>query len=163
MEASKISFFKATEEKIKQSLSLREKKKLRLDKLKKQCPDSGVPLRDFMKIAGYDPSDKKQYKAGMNFIYSLEKSGDVSKVIDDTGKRKQYLYFMNSKVVTTKKSDKEKLSTLKDVKIIDKKLKDINVYLSANDGEYTIDLSLKNTTESYVKKIVSVFLENVND
>ena len=119
MEASRVSFFKQTKEKMNSELSKREKGKLRLEMFMKNCPDSGVEVQEAIKYAGFDPTIKKELKKGYSFIYNNKKLGNIKEIpvnefFDGSSKKIKTLYAPNyGKVKVTKKSDESKKKILK--------------------------------------------------
>lgn len=167
MEASKISFFKKTSDAIKSELSPREKGKLRLERIKKLCPESGATLQEMMKFAGYDPGVPKQYQAGASFINYHRKKGNLIDIpckeyINGTSKNMSPLIAPNFNKVTVKKSVKEqkqqKIKVEKEMptNISGKELDSVTLHVTVGENEY--DFKLSNIKKEIAKSQISQFL-----
>lgn len=165
MEASRVSFFKQTKEKMNSELSKREKGKLRLEMFMKNCPDSGVEVQEAIKYAGFDPTIKKELKKGYNFIYNNKKLGNIKEIpvnefFDGSSKKIKTLYAPNyGKVKVTKKSDEQVKKIDKDVKknIINQdksKFEVINIHVVSNKNEY--DFKLENVEKDKICKLLEM-------
>lgn len=140
MEASKVSFFKKTKDEFQKTLTAREKGKLRLDRIYKTCPDSGVTLQEMMKIAGYDPGIPKQYQAGAAFINYHRKKGNIIEIPNlSSNKKEVYLLGPNTKKVKTTPIKKE-AAKIDFVKQIQKKFDSIDIRIVVDKNEYSFEL-----------------------
>lgn len=166
MEASKISFFKKTSDAIKTELSPREKGKLRLERIKKLCPESGATLQEVMKFAGYDPGVPKQYQAGASFINYHRKKGNLIDIpckqyINGTSKNMSPLIAPNYNKVTVKKHAKEEekqqeIKIKKVTNIFGKELDSVTLHVTVGENEY--DFKLSNIKQEIAKSQISQFL-----
>lgn len=166
MEASKISFFKKTSDAIKTELSPREKGKLRLERIKKLCPESGATLQEVMKFAGYDPGVPKQYQAGASFINYHRKKGNLIDIpckqyINGTSKNMSPLIAPNYNKVTVKKHAKEEekqqeIKIKKVTNIFGKELDSLTLHVTVGENEY--DFKLSNIKQEIAKSQISQFL-----
>ena len=157
MEASRVSFFKQTKEKMNSELSKREKGKLRLEMFMKNCPDSGVEVQEAIKYAGFDPTIKKELKKGYNFIYNNKKLGNIKEIpvnefFDGSSKKIKTLYAPNyGKVKVTKKSkqeNQEKVSkAIESIKDSNPKVDSVDIKVKFKDSEYSFNLSNINKLE----------------
>lgn len=165
MEASRVSFFKQTKEKMNSELSKREKGKLRLEMFMKNCPDSGVEVQEAIKYAGFDPTIKKELKKGYNFIYNNKKLGNIKEIpvnefFDGSSKKIKTLYAPNyGKVKVTKKSDEQEKKTDKDVKKnitnqVKNKFEVIDIHVVSNKNEY--DFKLENVEKDKIYKLLEM-------
>ena len=150
MEASRVSFFKQTREKMNSELSKREKGKLRLEMFMKNCPDSGVEVQEAIKYAGFDPTIKKELKKGYNFIYNNKKLGNIKEIpvnefFDGSSKKIKTLYAPNYGKVTVKKSTKEEkqqeVNVEKATNILGKELDSVTLHVTVGENEYDFKLS----------------------
>lgn len=165
MEASKISFFKKTSDAIKSELSPREKGKLRLERIKKLCPESGATLQEMMRFAGYDPGVPKQYQAGASFINYHRKKGNLIDIpckeyINGTSKNMSPLIAPNFNKVTVKKSTKQEkpqeIKVEKVTNILGKQLDSVTLHVTVGENEY--DFKLSNIKQEIAKSQISQFL-----
>lgn len=165
MEASKISFFKKTSDAIKSELSPREKGKLRLERIKKLCPESGATLQEMMRFAGYDPGVPKQYQAGASFINYHRKKGNLIDIpckeyINGTSKNMSPLIAPNFNKITVKKSAKEEkqqeVKVEKITNILGKQLDSVTLHVTVGENEY--DFKLSNIKQEIAKSQISQFL-----
>ena len=165
MEASKISFFKKTSDAIKSELSPREKGRLRLERIKKLCPESGATLQEMMRFAGYDPGVPKQYQAGASFINYHRKKGNLIDIpckeyINGTSKNMSPLIAPNFNKVTVKKSSKEEkqqeVKVEKVTNILGKELDSVTLHVTVGENEY--DFKLSNIKQEIAKSQISQFL-----
>ena len=165
MEASRVSFFKQTKEKMNSELSKREKGKLRLEMFMKNCPDSGVEVQEAIKYAGFDPTIKKELKKGYNFIYNNKKLGNIKEIpvnefFDGSSKKIKTLYAPNyGKVKVTKKSDEQVKKVDKDVKKnianhVKSKFEVIDIHVVSNKNEY--DFKLENVEKDKIYKLLEM-------
>ena len=165
MEASRVSFFKQTKEKMNSELSKREKGKLRLEMFMKNCPDSGVEVQEAIKYAGFDPTIKKELKKGYNFIYNNKKLGNIKEIpvnefFDGSSKKIKTLYAPNyGKVKVTKKSDEQVNKVDKDVKKnitnqVKSKFEVIDIHVVSNKNEY--DFKLENVEKDKIYKLLEM-------
>lgn len=165
MEASRVSFFKQTKEKMNSELSKREKGKLRLEMFMKNCPDSGVEVQEAIKYAGFDPTIKKELKKGYNFIYNNKKLGNIKEIpvnefFDGSSKKIKTLYAPNyGKVKVTKKADEQEKKTDKDVKKnitnqVKSKFEVIDIHVVSNKNEY--DFKLENVEKDKIYKLLEM-------
>ena len=165
MEASRVSFFKQTREKMNSELSKREKGKLRLEMFMKNCPDSGVEVQEAIKYAGFDPTIKKELKKGYNFIYNNKKLGNIKEIpvnefFDGSSKKIKTLYAPNyGKVKVTKKSDEQINKADEDVKknIINQvksKFEVIDIHVVSNKNEY--NFKLENVEKDKIYKLLEM-------
>ena len=151
MEASKVSFFKKTSDAIKSELSPDEKSKLRLERIKRLCPESGATLQEMMRFAGYDPEIPKQYQAGASFINYHRKNGNLIDIprkeyINGTSKNMSPLIAPNFNKVTIKKSTKEEekqqeINVEKATNILGKELDSVTLHVTVGEDEYDFKLS----------------------
>lgn len=151
MEASRVSFFKQTKEKMNSELSKKEKGRLRLEMFMKNCPDSGVEVQEAIKYAGFDPTIKKELKKGYNFIYNNKKLGNIKEIpvnefFDGSSKKIKTLYAPNyGKVKVTKKSDEEnqeKVSkAIKRFNDLNPKVDSVDIKVKFKDSEYSFNLA----------------------
>ena len=165
MEASRVSFFKQTKEKMNSELSKREKGKLRLEMFMKNCPDSGVEVQEAIKYAGFDPTIKKELKKGYNFIYNNKKLGNIKEIpvnefFDGSSKKIKTLYAPNyGKVKVTNKSDEQIKKADKDVKEnivnqIKSKFEVIDIHVVSNKNEY--NFKLENVEKDKIYKLLEM-------
>ena len=165
MEASRVSFFKQTKEKMNSELSKREKGKLRLEMFMKNCPDSGVEVKEAIKYAGFDPTIKKELKKGYNFIYNNKKLGNIKEIpvnefFDGSSKKIKTLYAPNyGKVKVTKKADEQVKKVDKDVKKnivnqVKSKFEVIDIHVVSNKNEY--DFKLENVEKDKIYKLLEM-------
>lgn len=158
MEASRVSFFKQTKEKMNSELSKREKGKLRLEMFMKNCPDSGIEVQEAIKYAGFDPTIKKELKKGYNFIYNNKKLGNIKEIpvnefFDGSSKKIKTLYAPNyGKVKVTKKAvepvkksdkpvNKDDEKAYKNlVKQIESKFEVVDIHIVSDKNEYNFKL-----------------------
>ncbi len=166
MEASRVSFFKQTKEKMNSELSKKEKGRLRLEMFMKNCPDSGVEVQEAIKYAGFDPTIKKELKKGYNFIYNNKKLGNIKEIpvnefFDGSSKKIKTLYAPNyGKVKVTKKADeKEKqqeINVEKATNILGKELDSVTLHVTVGENEY--DFKLSNIKQETAKLKISQLL-----
>lgn len=156
MEATKVTFFKKTKNSINAGLSPKEKGKLRLERIYKLCPESGAPIQDIMKYAGYDPGIPKQYQAGAAFIKYHRKVGNLIDIptkdyVNGLRGRRSCLIVPNyGKVKVTK------LPKIEEKKeIVQEKKQEIKVKKSSNISNVSIEI--KKGNDSY-----KIFFENVD-
>ena len=165
MEASRVSFFKQTKEKMNSELSKREKGKLRLEMFMKNCPDSGVEVQEAIKYAGFDPTVKKELKKGYNFIYNNKKLGNIKEIpvnefFDGSSKKIKTLYAPNyGKVKVTKKDDEQAKKVDKDVKKnitnqVKSKFEVIDIHVISNKNEY--NFKLENVEKDKIYKLLEM-------
>lgn len=172
MEASRVSFFNKTKEKMNSGLSKKEKGKLRLERFMKNCPDSGVEVQEAMKYAGFDPTIKNELKKGYNFIYNNKKLGNIKEIpvnefFEGNSKKIKTLYAPNyGKVKVTKKAvEPEKKSdepVKKDdekayknlIKNIESKFEVVDIHVISDKNEY--DFKLENIEKYKVYKLLEM-------
>lgn len=165
MEASRVSFFKQTKEKMNSELSKKEKGRLRLEMFMKNCPDSGVEVQEAIKYAGFDPTIKKELKKGYNFIYNNKKLGNIKEIpvnefFDGSSKKIKTLYAPNyGKVKVTKKSDEQVNKVDKDVKKnitnqVKSKFEVIDIHVVSNKNEY--NFKLENVEKDKIYKLLEM-------
>lgn len=165
MEASKVSFFKKTSDAIKSELSPKEKGKLRLERIKRLCPESGATLQEMMRFAGYDPGIPKQYQAGASFINYHRKNGNLIDIprkeyINGTSKNMSPLIAPNPNKITVKKSTKEEkqqeINVEKSTNILGKELDSVTLHVTVGEDEY--DFKLSNINQETAKLKISQLL-----
>lgn len=172
MEASRVSFFKQTKEKMNSGLSKKEKGRLRLERFMKNCPDSGVEVKEAMKYAGFDPTIKKDLKNGYSFIYNNKKLGNIKEIpvnefFEGNSKKIKTLYAPNyGKVKVTKKADEPKKKSDEPVKKddekayknfinqIESKFEVVDIHIVSNKNEY--NFKLENVEKYKVYKLLEM-------
>lgn len=172
MEASRVSFFKQTKEKMNSGLSKKEKGRLRLEMFMKNCPDSGVEVQEAMKYAGFDPTVKNELKKGYNFIYKNKKLGNIREIpvnefFEGNSKKIKTLYAPNyGKVKVTKKAvepTKESDEPVKKddekayknfINQIESKFEVVDIHIVSNKNEY--DFKLENVEKYKVYKLLEM-------
>lgn len=172
MEASRVSFFNKTKEKMNSELSKKEKGRLRLEKFMKSCPDSGVEVQEAMKYAGFDPTVKNELKKGYNFIYKNKKLGNIKEIpvnefFEGNSKKIKTLYAPNyGKVKVTKKADesvkksdelvkKDDEKAYKNlIKQIESKFEVVDIHIVSNKNEY--NFKLENIEKYKVYKLLEM-------
>lgn len=172
MEASRISFFNKTKEKMNSELSKREKGRLRLERFMKSCPDSGVEVQEAMKYAGFDPTIKSELKKGYNFIYKNKKLGNIREIpvnefFDGNSKKIKTLYAPNyGKVKVIKKAvepikesdepvKKDDEKAYKNfINQIESKFEVVDIHIVSNKNEY--DFKLENVEKYKVYKLLEM-------
>lgn len=172
MEASRVSFFKQTKEKMNSGLSKKEKGRLRLERFMKNCPDSGVEVQEAMKYAGFDPSIKSELKKGYCFIYNNKKLGNIKEIpvnefFEGNSKKIKTLYAPNyGKVKVTKKAvepikesdepvKKDDEKAYKNfINQIESKFEVVDIHIISNKNEY--DFKLENVEKYKVYKLLEM-------
>ena len=172
MEASRVSFFNKTKEKMNSELSKKEKGRLRLEKFMKSCPDSGVEVQEAMKYAGFDPTVKNELKKGYNFIYKNKKLGNIKEIpvnefFEGNSKKIKTLYAPNyGKVKVTKKAvepTKESDEPVKKddekayknfINQIESKFEVVDIHIVSNKNEY--NFKLENVEKYKVYKLLEM-------
>lgn len=172
MEASRVSFFKQTKEKMNSGLSKKEKGRLRLERFMKNCPDSGVEVQEAMKYAGFDPTVKNELKKGYNFIYNNKKLGNIKEIpvnefFEGNSKKIKTLYAPNyGKVKVTKKAvepikesdepvKKDDEKAYKNfINQIESKFEVVDIHIVSNKNEY--DFKLENVEKYKVYKLLEM-------
>lgn len=165
MEASQISFFNKTKEKMNSELSKKEKGRLRLERFMKSCPDSGVEVQEAMKYAGFDPTVKNELKKGYNFIYKNKKLGNIREIpvnefFDGNSKKIKTLYAPNyGKVKVTKKADEpvkqaDEKAYKNLIKQIESKFEVVDIHIISNKNEY--DFKLENIEKYKVYRLLEM-------
>lgn len=172
MEASRVSFFNKTKEKMNSELSKKEKGRLRLERFMKNCPDSGVEVQEAMKYAGFDPTIKNELKKGYNFIYKNKKLGNIKEIpvnefFEGNSKKIKTLYAPNyGKVKVTKKANESVKESDEPVKKddekayknfinqIESKFEVVDIHIVSNKNEY--DFKLENVEKYKVYKLLEM-------
>lgn len=172
MEASRVSFFNKTKEKMNSGLSKKEKGRLRLERFMKNCPDSGVEVQEAMKYAGFDPTIKSELKKGYCFIYNNKKLGNIKEIpvnefFEGNSKKIKTLYAPNyGKVKVTKKAveqaEKSEEPVKKDdekayknlIKQIESKFEVVDIHIVSGKNEY--DFKLENIEKYKVYKLLEM-------
>lgn len=172
MEASRVSFFNKTKEKMNSELSKKEKGRLRLERFMKNCPDSGVEVQEAMKYAGFDPTVKNELKKGYNFIYKNKKLGNIKEIpvnefFEGNSKKIKTLYAPNyGKVKVTKKANESVKESDEPVKKddekayknfinqIESKFEVVDIHIVSNKNEY--DFKLENVEKYKVYKLLEM-------
>lgn len=151
MEASKVTFFKKTQELMNSGLSRKEKGRLRLKRVMENCPDSGVEPKELMKIAGFDITKDKELKQGYNFIYNNKKLGNLKEIpvnefFDGSSRKIKTLYAPNyGKVKVTKKAKEENqekvAKAIESFKALNPKVDSVDIKVKFKDSEYSFNLA----------------------